>query len=460
MILLLLLLQETAHDVSFATADGSSLKGTTTVQSIKVTTDVGELEISVEKIRTVTFGSGKVTIFTHEGSGVNGTCSVAEWKFATDLGPITVKSERMRQISFPAHAKAPEVKPKPTPGPQPGPGPKPGPSATVDNDVAPVTTFKLSASVEDLFLSNDRKWLYLLNTTTLKLHRIDTAKLAVDSTAIDVPKGTEAMCLSPDGATIYVAASPDGHLPIDRKQTTGKIVVVDAASWKIRTTFAVDVDPWDIEADDARVYVTCGYSATGAVVVIDVAKSAVVAQWGRREPFAVLRITPDRRRLYFGQTEVQPADFWCAPIPDDPAKTKVEVYDSPYHGEHPLGGRFEISPDGAFLAAATGSVLRLTKVQDGDLKHAGRVESHTAAAFDKGTLLTATASGMFRRYALPDVTLVRSARFGGKAYRLAYDPATKMAFCAVETEKPKDPRAPHGTGDLAVYSLTELMKEK
>ncbi len=325
-----------------------------------------------------------------------------------------------------------------------------------ENELKPAATIKFNACLRDIALSKDRKWLYVLNTSDGKLQRVDTAKRTLDAAAVDLADGTEGMCLSPDGKTIYTFASPEGHkafLEKDKVQS-GKLQVIDVATMKVTNTFAIEFDPYDMEADDkGRLFITGGSGAWSSIAVVDVARKALIAKWANIETKSVLRISPDRKRLYLAGSRITSIQ-----IPDDVTKDKAEIWDVMQQGSAVSSMSLLVAPDGKHVVSPTGSVLRVAKNRTDDLKLAGTVEAWYAAAMDEGAgvLLVAT-RGMIKGYSYPDLKLQQAFTVPQTPYRMVLDAASKTLYCAVEKEARNDARDTAGVGDLLIFDATKLL---
>ncbi len=444
---LLLLASQEGVPVEIETADSSKVRGTLETPSIKFKSDVGEVEIEAKKIRTLTFGDSDT--LTTESTSLKGRLVTAELKVKTDFGTLTLSREKIKKITF-------------NPGPVVAPPTKPPPrkdDPLPDNAVPPAAIVKLGACLPDLFLSPDKKWLYLLNVSDGKVQRVDMAKRALDAASANTMNGTEAACMTPDGAAIYTCASPDGHA-WSNKKPNGKIQWFETATMKLKSTFAIEIDPVDIETDGkGHAFVSSGSQGQKAVCVVDISKQSIVARWGNDSCAPYLRMKPDGKRLYYGNQRVSPADFFAIVIPDDVDTDKVTSYDSPYHGEYSLGGPFQISPDGAYIVAATGAVLRLAKNRPDDMKYAGKLEPHNAAVFRGDSVWLVTQAGMLKCYSFPECELRESFVLGVDVYRMVVDADNGILVCAIDSQKKADgQQVVNGVGDLYFYDLKNLKK--
>jgi WD40 repeat protein len=335
--------------------------------------------------------------------------------------------------------------------------------AAQGDELSPTATIKLSATVPDLYFSPDRSLLYLLNTSEGKIQRIDTAKRKLDSVEGEAVEAAERMTLSPDGKTIYVCASPEGHKGTAGKAQTGKIQVLDAATLKEKANFKIPLDPFDIKAGAGdQVFVSGGSGQWTNIALVDAKKKSITnAKVSGCWMGAFMEIMPDGKRLYHCSLGISPPSVhgvWLGAKGEQTAQSECRS-----ESGNPVGGWFYITPDGKFLISSTGTVLRLAKGSKDDLKPAGKVERHLSCACDKNSKLffVGTADGSLKVYSYPDFELKTSYDLKAPACRMLVDAASNTLYCAVETKKSDKPfrNSPTGVGDIHIYDITKVMKE-
>jgi DNA-binding beta-propeller fold protein YncE len=327
-------------------------------------------------------------------------------------------------------------------------------------ELKPEAVVKLGAALEGLSFSPDRRWLYVLNASDAKLLRLAAAKPAPDALAADLAAGSEGFCLSPDGKTIYTFASPQGHhRHLNGKPQLGKIQTLDADTLKVRKTSTITHDPLSMALDDkGLLYITTGSEDPSRLIVIDPDRGVEVGRWADLIYPSVVRIAPDRRRLYAACPDDNYSRFQSLAIPDDVKEKPAAAGGAGAQDTRPQ--QFAVSPDGRFLVAGGGFVLRLAKNPGDDLKLLKKVDPHVACAMDKDCdrVLLSAADGFLKVYSYPDFELQQSVRLGTVAYRMALDAAGKRLYCAVGDGKGLQPPTFRGTGDLYVYDVGELLK--
>lgn len=317
----------------------------------------------------------------------------------------------------------------------------------LSDELVPTAIVKLNSTISDLNFSSDRAWIYFLNTSEGKIQRLDTAKRKLDSAEVEVVEGSGRMAMSPDGKTLFVCAS-EGQ--------SGKIQVVDLAALKINSTFKIRFDPFDIKAGSGLVYATGGSGQWTNVVSIDPKKKTIVGKVARCFQQAFLEITPDGKRLYHCSPGSSPASIEGIWQSGGTSMARSE-------NDNPVGGWFQITPDGKFLVSSTGTVLRLAKSAKDDLKPVAKVEKHLSCAVDKNgkVFLVATPEGSLKVYSYPDFELKDSFDLKAPACRMLLDGASSTLYCAAETKKAGKierlvRKSPIGVGDIHIYDVSKI----
>ena len=190
----------------------------------------------------------------------------------------------------------------------------------------------------------------------VKLVCVDTSAKKI-SLELDLPVGTQTMCLTPDGSTIYVAVSTNGHTSDTDAVQEGAIVEIEAATLRIRRTVRVGHDPADIQANDSGlVYLSGGSGQHTQVVVVNMREGqSIVARWPGVYMGARIRLSPDQRRLFVTGTGSSPqTEAWLLPakLSEKPA-VEERLNDSP---AIPLSSEFFLTPKDDFLMTRRGGI--------------------------------------------------------------------------------------------------------
>jgi hypothetical protein len=349
-------------------------------------------------------------------------------------------------------------------------GKDPVPEKAIDVPVADeikvVSTLKLRAAITELLLSPDGSALYALDLSEGKVYHLKPDTLEVVASA-DTMESAVAMCLTPDGKTIYVGGRDPGYVS-SGKAGNGYVQTISASSMKPTGTFNVPFGIHRLVATNSGTVVVTGSGQWGGLAVIDAQKKSVIGTAWMIYGGSSIRLHPDHSRVYTGTFGSSPGDFHCVPLKKPAGKANnpsglgdaYESYDSPYHGEHPLGGEFEISSDGRYLVGGYGSVLRLGKTKDADLRFVGKIDRGVAVGIGKGssTFVVATPEGFLKVYSLPSLELKKSIRVDRYLSRVAMDAAKGRLYAVASAVPSGDTRFIDGrtvpAGDIVSFSLS------
>lgn len=329
-----------------------------------------------------------------------------------------------------------------------------GANLEVADELKVQNTLRLRAAIGEMILAPDGATLYVLDLSEAKVYAVKTDTMEITA-QVDVHETAVSMCLTPDGKTLYVGARDPNH---DKKE--GSIQTITTGGLKSAGTFNVAYPVHRLVATNAGIIVTSGTgSSLDGLAVIDGPKKTLSGTcrmiWGSSS----IRLHPDQTRVYTGDNAISPGDFHCVLFTKKDKNNQYENYDSPYHGDYPMGGDLEISPDGKYLIGVSGTVLRLGKTKDADLKYVGKIDKGIALGVAKGsnTMFVSTLEGFVKVYQIDTLELQKSIKVGQWLTRIQLDPARKRLFavtCAMpERATHFDPFAPKA-GDVSCFSLS------
>ena len=324
-------------------------------------------------------------------------------------------------------------------------------AAESETKLAPSATIDLNARLGRLTLEPSGRYLYWLNHSDGKLQRASLADRKLDPAAATLEPKPRDFAISLDGKTAWVAATPNEYnaYRADAEQR-GTIQEVNLATMSAGLPFGIVLDPFEIVADrTGRLYATPGSGQWVAVQVIDPRQRKIVGSFGSISARSNLRITPERHRLYLANNGISPGDISSVTVPASGSNlANVKITDSPYHGEHALGGAFDLTPDARFAVNRHGTVVRVATEPKADMQHAATLEKNLASAADPsgGRLWLATADGRLLTYSYPTFQLQKTERLLAAAGGLAYDAARDALWVAWVSE-------PGGAGGLDIYDL-------
>lgn len=356
--------------------------------------------------------------------------------FREAVQELNLGSVLTRTVSIPVPSNPRVTPPRPTPG----------------DGVSPERVIALNATLNDLTLSADRKWLYFLDLSAGELRRLNTGSLTVDDRVARLTDGTEQMRRSPDGKTLYTCAAPNGHDHFNGNKG-GKFQVVDARTLEVRATITTPFSPWDMACDDrGMLYVTIGGGQSTFLPVIDTQKKTVVAEWMKNLWHRTLiRITPDHKKLYLSVTDLSPPSIESILVPEQLAPGPKT------NSRGGGGGKYSMLPDGKMIVLATGQVMRISHSPEGDLKNVAGIVPHLCLAADTGMkhIFVATKDKVVKVYSYPDFDVVGSFQTRDLVYRMAYDETSGLLYCATAA-KDLSGRLMLGVGNLEIYDVTTV----
>jgi hypothetical protein len=307
----------------------------------------------------------------------------------------------------------------------------------------------VGGTIGNLVLSPYKKWLYCVNRTTDKLVQIDASTLK-QTREWNMLDGGETFTPTRDGKSLYTFGYEKG-------QTV--VVELDPIALTARKKFKLDLSPFDIAAADNGLLFLSGETGGWTdVAVVDAKKQSIVGRWGGVWNRSFIQLSADQSRVYASTQGVNPGKIEGFPIPvklDEKPTPSV----SPNAAENPLGGQFSLSPDGKFLIAQTGSMLRLGNNREDDLLAGAKLPPNLGAAFDveRGLMLLLAADGTtIKRYSYPAMQWQSNYRLGVLAHQMAYDGKSGRLYVgAIDPSSLGRVRA-RGFGDVHVYELKDL----
>ncbi len=323
----------------------------------------------------------------------------------------------------------------------------------VKADLSPSAIVPLGGSVGNVFLSPNRKWLYYLNLTDGKVGRVNLETGKRDK-ELQLADHTDALTLTPDGKTLVATA-------VERSRS--KVQVIDPVKMEVRKSFWIDIVAYDVAAaDNGLIFVTGGDGDWTDVSVVNLDKETVATRWGGVWTRSYLQLAPDQKRLYYSSQGVTPGTLDTLVLPKQ-LDDKPATYRAAAPGRQPLGGEFQLTPDGRFLLFKSGTVLRLSANRDDDLQFHAALEPFVTATIDPDghTAFLLTRDGTLDRYSYPEFKLQASRRLDVVPYQAVCDGKQGKLYVAGFDPRSvaEHPRA-RGFGDLFIYDLKELTAKK
>jgi hypothetical protein len=224
----------------------------------------------------------------------------------------------------------------------------------------PAATVPLNARFACLLPSPDGRWLYFLDVREEhrpQLGRIDTAACQLDLLK-PLPPRTAALCLTPDGKTLYAGVAPDPYTIPDNPTPRGRVLKIDAKQLEILSTVTVPSAPFDVAVTGAGLLpVSNGSGGISQLIFLDVPANKLRKLGGgyRAEYF---RVTSDGKYLLTSPRGTTPARvevFNLAPGVNV-RKGVAQVLPLPEQSDP---SPFYLTPDDAFVLLPGGGIFRL-----------------------------------------------------------------------------------------------------
>ena len=222
-----------------------------------------------------------------------------------------------------------------------------------DDEFAFELPFEVTAAEYD----EGRGKLYATDRQNRRLYIVDLASGLVE-THFEFAHMPERMAVTPDGRRLYVALATRDHSAYWwEEDQNGFIAVFDLEKGEKLSEFEIAIDPYDLVATDAgKLVVTSGSGQWTYIIAYDVASQSELGK-ARTYDGSVLSLHPNQQWVYAANRGLTPSDIEKFDISGEGI---VELYDSPYHGDHRMSGGVWVTPDGDRLITRGGDVFAAT----------------------------------------------------------------------------------------------------
>ena len=250
--------------------------------------------------------------------------------------------------------------------------------------------------VTDAILSKDGKYIYLSSKPDYKLYIVNLTIGSLDK--ISFSNMTESLTITPQGDAIYLALLTREHDAYwwDEDGHEGFIAEIDPDTRSLVKRFWINEDPYDIVAtSDGYLYVSSGSGQWTYIRGYDLSTTSEVGSAGIRQR-SHIKLHPGENYIYAADTDSSPSDIEKFRISDGSIQT---LYDSPYHGDYPMCGDLEISPDGTKIFTKCGHIFRSTESQSTDMTHIGTLgNAWNSLTFDEMNNIYTVSGTSVRKY--------------------------------------------------------------
>lgn len=250
-------------------------------------------------------------------------------------------------------------------------------------------------TILDYVVDEEKSVIYLLDANTNSVVSLNYITYETDSLELALP--IERLALA--GNKLYLTQSKGKHSAYwFSEDQEGAYAVVDANTMQLEKTINIDIDPYDIEADDQGVvYITPGSGQHADFVSYKGLTGEILSKRSVSAP-SLLEMHPSQNKLYTITVNVSPRNITAYTLSNGVLQSELR---SPYHGTYPLGKDLTISPDGKFLFNSTGNIFRSSAANTADMIYHGKLDRpYSAIAFDTvyGEVYTANSKNYIQTY--------------------------------------------------------------
>jgi len=145
----------------------------------------------------------------------------------------------------------------------------------------------------------------------------------------------------------------------------GAIAIVDATTFSTMNIFDIQLDPYDIVADNNYFYVSSGSGQWTFIKSFDINSGTEISSQSIRQASNIF-LHPSKNRIYAVDTDSSPRDMEVFSISDGIISPGVG---SPYHGDYDLEPFMAFSPDGKYIFNTEGTIFLSSKLIATDMNY-------------------------------------------------------------------------------------------
>jgi hypothetical protein len=221
--------------------------------------------------------------------------------------------------------------------------------------------------------------IYILDASTNAVVGLNYKTYEIAETKLPLPG--ERLALGKN--KLYVTLPKGQHSSYwwDEEQK-GAFGVIDPMSMKYDKTIHINLDPFDIAADDKDiVYISSGSGQHSRIESYNSTTGEILSSQ-RIYQGAHIKMHPSQSRLYAITPQLSPSNYEGYPINEGILGKEFSNYNNPTRNQT-TGQFFEISPDGKYIFDGTGIITNSTAVISSDLTNKGKLDKAlTSIAFD------------------------------------------------------------------------------
>lgn len=192
-----------------------------------------------------------------------------------------------------------------------------------------------------------------------------------DEVIIIEPVGQTLSSISLSLDPTCVSVSPDGNTAVVGHD--GWISVVDLQSMQVTNTITAGTDVFDVVlAPNGWAYAFPKSGQWTQIFCIELATGNVTAGTGNIREGTHAKLWPGNLKIYGADNGVSPSDVEAHDIAGGPSSL---LYDSPYHGDYPMGGDLWFSETGDRIFTKALTVLQTSSQQSLDMVYAATLNA-------------------------------------------------------------------------------------
>ncbi|MGE5700979.1 MAG: Ig-like domain-containing protein, partial [Clostridia bacterium] len=211
----------------------------------------------------------------------------------------------------------------------------------------------LEGNFTDSAIHPSKPIVYMVDKTNRRVISYDYKTKQLNT--ISMEKMPERLLLSGDDLYVTLLTQEHSSYWWDEEQTGG-IAVLNPMTLKIKDIMEINVDPFDIAADQDYLYVSSGSGQWTKLLSYSKASKEQIGESSIRQ-MSYIELNPILNRIYTVDTDTSPRDISAYPVKSGEIGKKL---DSPYHGDYEMSPYFELSPDGNYLFNGAGTIFQTT----------------------------------------------------------------------------------------------------
>ncbi|KXH80667.1 hypothetical protein AU377_07945 [Sporosarcina sp. HYO08] len=214
----------------------------------------------------------------------------------------------------------------------------------------------------------------------------------------------------------------------------GAFAVVDVTNMEVENVIHIDLDPYDIAADDnGIVYISPGSGQHSRIESFDSKTGKLVSSKGMYQS-TLIEMHPSQSRIYAVTTTGSPRRIGEYTIENGVLSSEQR---SPYHGTYGLSPDLTITPDGKYLFNGTGHIFRSSATASSDMLFFGKLDRpYSSIVFDLqyGEFYTANKKNIIQAYDYTTMEPIGQLKTYGTIDKMFYDESAHMllAFTSVK----------------------------